>query len=102
MEDQVRAVCLSCDISGSCEGGLVFAGRSSIRAHRFPAPSSLSPLGGARESVAMVTTGPGPRGALLGDQKVCEPQCDLPAPTKMAGPEAGDVDKGQEQCPWLP
>lgn len=108
VEDQVRAVCPSCDISGSCEWGLVFAGRSSIiDAHGFPAPSFLSPLGGARESVAMVTSGPGPQGALLGenralgDQEVCERQCDLPAPTKVVGPEAGDVDKGQEQCPCL-
>lgn len=45
------------------------------------------------------------KGALLGenraldDQKVYERQCDLPGPTKRAGPEAGDVDKGQEQMP---
>lgn len=38
----------------------------------------------------MVTAGPGPQGALLGeskaldDQKDCEQQCDLPAPTKTA------------------
>ncbi|KAM7316824.1 hypothetical protein ACRRTK_024555 [Alexandromys fortis] len=61
VEDQVRAMCLSCDISGSCEWGPVFAGRNIIGAHRLPVPSSLSPLGFARESVAMVTTGPVPK-----------------------------------------